>query len=47
MRKNDVALPRTPGDLRDAPLEDEVLHDDDSGKDSDDDNIQGVTPITG
>ncbi len=39
--------PRTPGDLRDAPLEDEVLHDDDSGKDSDDDNIQGVTPITG
>ncbi len=30
--------PRTPGDLTNAPLEDEVLHDDDSIEDSDADN---------
>ena len=30
--------PQTPGDLTAAPLEDEVLHDDESGKDSDADN---------
>ena len=30
--------PQIPGDLTDAPLEDEVLHDDDSGQDSDADN---------
>lgn len=30
--------PRTPGDLTDAPLEDEVLHDEDSIEDSDADN---------
>jgi len=30
--------PRITGDLTDAPLEDEVLHDDASGEDSDADN---------